>query len=159
MRRKPTNMRLLSLLVLLLACAQFVLAEGASNDHRPGFLPAYDKSQETAFTGTIAQVVPHPSTHSLIGIHMMVVSANGMRDVHLGSFVPKEVLENVLRTNTTVQVIGMNTTQRGQQVVLARQIITGGRTITIRDEHGFLALGAKPERTHHTAAGFGGGRQ
>src|SRR5215467_9006176 len=125
MRRKPINIRLVSLLVLLVACAQIALAEGAGSDHRPGFLPAYDKSQETAFTGTIAQVVPHPSTHSLIGMHMMVVSANGMRDVHLGSFVPKDVLENVLRTNTSVQVIGMNTTLRGQQVVLARQIITG----------------------------------
>jgi hypothetical protein len=130
------------LLALLVALALPAVAQ-PRNTH-PSSLPAYDKAHETTFNGIIAQVVSHPANGSLVGMHMMVTTGGTTRDVHLGPYLPKET-ENALRSNQPVQIAGMKVTLHGKPIVLARQVITGGRLITVRNEHGFLVRqGAKP---------------
>jgi hypothetical protein len=142
------------LLALLFAVAlPAVAAPGSKGTHLPSRF-AYDKAHEITFNGTISQVVSHPAKGSLpLGMHMMVASDGTMRDVHLGRFLSKEV-KTVLRLDQPVQIVGMNMNLHGKSVVLARQVITGGRVITVRNENGFLVMGSKnPGRTSITAKG------
>jgi hypothetical protein len=126
------------LLALLVAVAlPAVAAPGSKGTHLPSRF-AYDKAHEITFNGTISQVVSHPAKGSLpLGMHMMVASDGTMRDVHLGRFMSKEA-KTVLRPDQPVQIVGMNMNLHGKSVVLARQVITGGRVITVRNENGFL---------------------
>jgi hypothetical protein len=142
------------LLALLVAVAlPAVAAPGSKGTHLPSQF-AYDKAHEITFNGTISQVVSHPAKGSLLGTHMMVASGGTMRDVHLGSYLSKEVTKTVLRPDQPVQIVGMNMTLHGKSVVLARQVIAGGRVITVRNENGFLVMGSKnPGRTLITAKG------
>jgi hypothetical protein len=143
------------LLALLVAVAlPAVAAPGSKGTHPPSQF-AYDKAHEITFNGTISQVVSHPAKGSLpLGMHMMVASDGTMRDVHLG-FVSKEVTKTALRPDQPVQIVGMNITLHGKNVVLARQVITGGRVITVRNGNGILVRqGTKnPDRMWATAKG------
>jgi hypothetical protein len=142
------------LLALLVAVAlPAVAAPGSKGTHLPSRF-AYDKAHEITFNGTISQVVSHPAKGSLpLGTHMMVASDGTMRDVHLGPFLSKEVTKNVLRPDQAVQIVGMNMTLHGKSVVLARQVITGGRVITVRNEHGMLVI-QDTKRTDHRIHDF-----
>jgi len=132
----------------------------ASSLHQSPFA-AYDKAHETTLNGIISQLTTHPTPGSLLGLHMMVASGGATHDVHLGSYLPKDVTQNVLRSNQPVQVVGMNVTLHGKSVLLARQVITAGRLITVRDGHGFLVSPAAHagRRAHHAGPAFTGGRQ
>jgi hypothetical protein len=149
------------LLALLVAVAlPAVAAPGSKGTHHPSQF-AYDKAHEITFNGTISQVVSHPAKGTLpLGTHMMVSSGGTMRDVHLGSFLSREVTKGVLRPDQPVQIVGMNMNLRGKNVVLARQVITGGRVITVRNENGFLVMeGAKlTDRRIHDFRTAKGGR-
>jgi hypothetical protein len=145
-----------ALLLALLFAVALPAAAASNNGKHPPSMFAYDKAHEITFNGTISQVVSHPAKGSVpLGMHMMVVSDGITRDVHLGSYLPKEVTQNVLRPNQPVQIVGVNMTLNGKPVVLARQVITGGRQITVRNENGFLVMqGTKnPGRTLLTAKG------
>ena len=149
------------LLALLVAVALPAVAGSGNNGKHPPSPLAYDKAHEITFNGTIAQVVSHPAKGSLIGMHMMVASGGTTRDVHLGSYLPKET-QNALRSSQPVQIVGMNVTLHGKPIVLARQVITGGRLITVRNEHGFpVRQGAKPSshRIHDYRTAAKGGLQ
>jgi hypothetical protein len=147
------------LLALLVAVAlPAVAAPGSKGTHLPSRF-AYDKAHEITFNGTISQVVSHPAKGTLpLGTHLMVASSGTTRDVHLGSLLSKEVTETVLRPGQPVQIVGMNMTLRGKSVVLARQVITGGRLITVRNENGFLVMGTKPRRSLTALTAVKGGR-
>jgi hypothetical protein len=141
------------LVALLVALAlPAVAAPGSKGSHPPSQF-AYDKADEITFNGTISQVVSHPTKGSLLGTHMMVASGGNMRDVHLGPFLSKEVTNNVLRPDQAVQIVGMNMTLHGKSVVMARQVITGGRVITVRNEHGMLVI-QDTKRTDHRIHDF-----
>jgi hypothetical protein len=144
------------MLALLVTFAFPAVAQPGNKVTHPPFLSAYDKAHETTFNGTISQVVSHPASDGLIGMHLMVASGGTTRDVHLGPYLPKDVTENAFRSNQLVQIVGMNVTLHGKPIVLARQVITAGRLITVRNEHGFLVRqGASPSSRHvhdnHTA--------
>jgi hypothetical protein len=150
------------LLALLVAVALPAVAVPGSKGTHPPSLYAYDKAHEITFNGTISEVVSHPAKGSLIGMHMMVASGGTTRDVHLGPYLHKEVTENAFRSNQPVQIVGMNVTLHGKSIVLARQVITGGRLITVRNEHGFLVIqGTKnpARRIHDYRTTAKGGRQ
>jgi hypothetical protein len=140
------------LVALLVAVALPVVAVPGSKGTHPPSQFAYDKAHEITFNGTISQVVSHPAKGSLLGTHMMVASGGTTRDVHLGSYLSKEVTKGVLRPGQPVQIVGMNMTLHGKTVVLARQVITGGRVITVRNENGFLVMGSKNPNLRMTTA-------
>ncbi len=147
------------LVVLLVAVALPAVAAPESKGTRLPSQFAYDKAHEITFNGTISQVVSHPAKGSLpLGMHMMVASDGTMRDVHLGRFLSKEVTKGVLRPDQPVQIVGMNMNLHGKNVVLARQVITGGRVITVRNENGFLVPQDTKRFVRRTTSTAKGGR-
>jgi len=93
-------------------------------------------------------------------MHLLVAGPQGTLDAHIGSFLAKDVRE-ALQAGLPIQIIGAMETLHGRQYLLARQIIFGGRTITVRSANGFplqtLADGRTPSRTRTVKSGPRGG--
>ncbi len=113
----------------------------------------YDKAHEITLNGTIQEVVSKRIGGSPIGLHLLVASSKGMVDAHLGPFIGKDTQE-ALHAGTPVQIIGAIETLHGKDYLLAREVIFGGRQVTVRSENGFLvrvhngrSARSKPEST------------
>lgn len=126
---------------LLFAILTIPLSAQAAPQSRAGkgFGPAYDAAHETTLTGTIEEVVTKHSAGNPPGMHLLVTGPHGVVDTHLGPYLTEET-KDALHTGTPIQVVGATTQVRGKQYFLARELSVGGRTITIRNAHGFLVL-------------------
>ena len=109
---------------------------------RPASL-GYDKAHEITLNGTIQEAVSMRVAGSPIGLHLMVASSKGMVNAHLGPFLDKGTQE-ALHTGTPVQIVGAMETIAGKDYLLARQVIFGGRLVTVRSENGFLVRAHNP---------------
>jgi hypothetical protein len=141
---------------LLIALALSASAQSAKSSNHTG-LAAFDATHEITLQGTIKEVVPKPATAPL-GLHLMVATTTGTQDVHLGSYLSKNLTENLLHANAQVIVAGSYINLGGRNVLLARQLVVGGQTIAIRNQNGFL-IRPKPEGTVHRVASRTGGAQ
>jgi hypothetical protein len=104
-----------------------------------GFGPAYDLKHEITVTGTVQEIVTKHATGSPAGMHLLVIASQGVVDAHIGPFMTKDT-QDALHAGTPVQIVGAMTTLHGKDYLLARQLNIGGRTVTIRSEHGFLVV-------------------
>ena len=102
-----------------------------------GFHLDYNAAHEMTLTGTVQEVVSKHVLGSPVGLHLLVADEKGTMDVHLGTYVTKETRE-ALHAGLPIQVVGATETLHGQQVLLARQIIFGGRMVTLRSKTGYL---------------------
>ncbi len=136
MLSRLTNLRNSTALVIALSFA-LALPAGAQSANRKG-LAAFDATHEVALQGTIKEVVTHPPAGSPLGMHLTVATTTGTQDVHVGSYLPKSVTENLLHANAQVIVVGGYVTLSGKNLLLARQLVVGGQTIAVRNEHGAL---------------------
>jgi hypothetical protein len=84
-------------------------------------------------------------------MHLIVRVPGGLFDTHVGPFLSDEV-KDALHTGTPVQIAGATVEIHGKQYLLARELTVGGRTVTIRSEHGVLVV-PQPARTRHGQAG------
>jgi hypothetical protein len=109
----------------------------------------FNAAHQVTLQGSIKEIVAKPSAAPL-GLHMMVASTTGTQDVHLGSYLPKNVTENLLHDNAQVIVVGSYVNVAGKNVLLARQLVVAGQTVSIRNEHGFL-IHTKPANSNHHA--------
>jgi|HubBroStandDraft_6_1064221.scaffolds.fasta_scaffold318718_2 hypothetical protein len=148
MLSRLTNLRNAAALVIALSFA-LALPAGAQSANRKG-LAAFDATHEITLQGTIKEVVTHPPAGSPLGMHLTVATTTGNQDVHIGSYLPKHVTENLLHANAQVIVVGGYVTLAGKNILLARQLVVGGQTVTVRNEHGFLIM-PKTENTNHHA--------
>ena len=57
-----------------------------------------------------------------------------------------------------MQVVGVRENVHGKNVLLARQLIYGGRQVTVRNERGFLVRPASHPEVHYGKAANGGVR-
>ena len=126
---------------LLFAILTIPLSAQAAPQFRAGkgFGPAYDAAHETTLTGTIEEVVTKHSAGSPSGMHLLVTGPHGVVDTHVGPYLTDETKE-ALHTGAPIQVVGATLQVNGKQYFLARELRVGGRTITIRNAHGFLVL-------------------
>lgn len=145
----PTSARLL--LGLLFAISSIPLAAQVAPKSDPGrsFGSSYDAARETTITGTINEVVTQHKAGRPAGVHLLVSSPQGMVDTHIGPFLNKETLA-ALQAGATVQVIGAPVSLHGKNYFLARQLIVGGRMVTVRSEHGFLVHQSAPRVARST---------
>jgi hypothetical protein len=146
-RRLPKPPRWIAGLLTSLLFAIFTLPLGAQTapDSRATLQPGlgYDKAHEITLIGTIQEVVSKRIAGIPIGLHLLVASSRGMVDTHLGPFLEKDTQE-ALHTGTPVQIIGAMETIAGKDYLLARQVIFGGRLVTVRSENGFLVRAPNP---------------
>jgi hypothetical protein len=134
-----------------LCLAMVAIPLGAQPTHvsQPGrgFGPGYNATHETTLNGTVQEVLTHHPVGSPAGTHLMVAGPQGMVDVHIGSFLTKDTRE-ALHVGLPIQVVGAEQTLHGRQYLLARQIIFGGRLVTVRSSNGFLV----PAISHRRAS-------
>jgi hypothetical protein len=148
-RFKPT--RLFAGLAAGLLFAICTLQPGAQT--APGsratrsFSVGYDTAHEVTVNGTVQEVVSKHVAGSPAGMHILVASSKSIVDAHLGPFLTKGTQE-ALHTGTPVEIVGAVETIHGKEYLLARQLILGGRTVTVRSEKGFLVRAYSPRVAH-----------
>jgi hypothetical protein len=102
------------------------------------FVPAYDKAHEITLNGMVHEIVTKHAAGSPFGMHLVVAGPEGMVDAHVGPYLTKDTQE-ALHAGLPVQIVGAMEEHNGKSYLLARQLIFGGRTVTVRNENGFLA--------------------
>jgi len=130
---RMTASLLISVSFPILAVAQSMHASPAAQ----GFGPAYDAAHEITLNGTIQEVTVRQVSGSPPGTHVLVAGPQGLVDAHAGPFLSKET-RDALQAGRPIEIVGATTWLNEKSYLLARQLIIGGRTITVRSKHGFL---------------------
>jgi hypothetical protein len=116
----------------------------------------YDLTKEVTLTGTVESLVKKPAPGTLLGAHLMVSTAKGTVDAHIGNFVVAGRNPTSFVSGESIKITGIMTTINHQNLFLVRTLQMGDRTITVRSEHGFLmppASAARLKATSSTGAG------
>jgi hypothetical protein len=137
--------RVVPMLLILLAIP--AMANLPNRPHSGG----YDKTHEITVQGTIQKVISSPAGVGHESLSLMVVSGQSTREVALGSFLTKDV-EALLVAQKPIQLIGAMQTIKGRPTLIVREFIINGRTVEVRNEHGFfLRPGQKFFQPQHAA--------
>lgn len=116
----------------------------------------YDVSKETTMEGTIQEVVKKPVRGTMFGAHLTVSTPKGAIDAHIGDFVLRGQHAYSPAAGQSVKLTGVMTTINQKSVFLTRTIETGGRTIQVRSQRGFLIVPGRKGKILQTAAAKGG---
>jgi hypothetical protein len=120
-----------------------------------GFGFVYEPAREVTLVGTVKEFVTHHVAGSPMGLHVLISTSGQSVDAHIGPVFSKQIRET-LHVGELVQVVGVHEKVHGKDVLLVRQLIYGGRQVTIRNERGFLVrTGSHPQV--HQGAGLNGG--
>ncbi len=104
----------------------------------------YDVTKEVTLEGAIQSLVRKPAPGTILGAHLIVSTGQGTVDAHIGNYLVVGKYATPLTSGQSVKLTGMMVTINQKSVLLVRTMQTGDRTITIRNEHGFLVYpGAK----------------
>jgi hypothetical protein len=127
---------------LLLSCAFATIllplitnAQSAINSTSTLASPVYDLSKEIKIDGTIDKIETNTSGGP-IGTHLLVISAQGVVDVHLGASMAVTAKNLGLSVGESVHVTGMMSNMSGNSVLLARILTTSDHIYMLRNEHG-----------------------
>jgi hypothetical protein len=154
MNRVVGGVRLLTLLACTLAAAS-AFANTSNVPARAYIAPRYDSSKEITLKGTITSVIRKGQPGMMFGSHLILATAHGSVDAHIGRWLLNGPQSNVLHAGDSVTVTGVTTTFNGRSVLLARLIQVAGQTITVRSKTGAVLL---PGATERTLPFFGGAR-
>lgn len=116
----------------------------------------YDVSKEISLQGTVAQFTEN-STELPAGAHVLVQTASGQVDVHLGNPRVLKLNNMTIAQGASIRIIGEPVTTSDGTFFLARLVQQGTQIVTVRTTQGFpvqLAVTAKQS----AAASQGGPR-
>jgi hypothetical protein len=126
-----------SLVVLCLA-----LGPSAVLAQRPGANVAkapegsYDIANDVSLQGTILNYTENSKTPP-IGTHVLLQTASGNVDVHLGDARLLHLAKMKLSQGMTVRFVGQSSTQGQNTIFLARLIQVGTQVLAVRSDRGF----------------------
>lgn len=117
-------------------CMSLMFAGAASaqqkvNDLRSG----YDPGREVNLVGTVTSFVANSQTGPL-GAHVIVQTASGAVDVHVGTAKFLQLNNLTLSSGDMVRVIGESFINGSNTVFLARIIQKGTQAVAVRSAHG-----------------------
>jgi len=95
----------------------------------------YQLGREVTLVGTASSVVENSKTGPL-GTHVMVQSASGLVDVHIGSAKYLEMNKLNLKSGDSVRIVGENFMIGTQSVFFARIVQDGTAAIAVRSTKG-----------------------
>ena len=125
-------------LVLALCLFALPLHAQTSDTTTPVVHPRYDITQEMTFTGTVSSIVrPAHETKKAGGAHVIVQTTSGKVEADLGRYAMRGQGALTVTPGQLIQLTGVMTTVRGQQVVITRLVQANGKVYKIRNEHGF----------------------
>ena len=145
---------LMALAISLLSGPVYANESGAVK--RTVMASKYDVAKEVTVEGTIQSLVRKPAPGAIMGAHLMVSTAQGNVDAHIGNYFVAGKYALPLPAGQSVKLGGMMTTFHHQNVLLVRTMDTGSGTIMVRSEHGFLIYPGA--RTLANASSTGGAR-
>jgi len=156
MRKIAGGLSLWVLVIVSMSVAR-LSANQSATPTRTVIASKYDLSKEVTLEGTIQSLVRKPVAGAIPGAHLIVSTAQGMVDAHIGDRVIAGPNAASFAVGQAVKLVGIMTEFNQQGVLLVRAIQTENRTITVRNEHGFLVFpGSKA--TLKDAASTGGAR-
>ena len=120
------------LTVLLLAgmCAaqaRFTGGRGSSN---------YDPKTETTVSGVVDEVQTLPGKGANTGTHLVVKSEKGMVEVHVGPTAYLSSKGFSFAKGDSVEVLGSKVVLDGKDALIAREVKSSGKTLTLRNAAG-----------------------
>ncbi|HEV2490224.1 MAG TPA: hypothetical protein VGT03_10480 [Candidatus Acidoferrales bacterium] len=143
-------------LLLLLVGAPATAQDAGQVASHASAIPVYDSAHETLVQGNIESVVTRTNWGGSFGMHLVVTTLNGSVDAHLGPFATMGSNALNFHKGDAVQIVGVMATIDGKQVLLARTLMIGGRTLVIRNQHGFLVHPGAPRASTSKTSGEGG---
>jgi hypothetical protein len=134
-----------------------IYAQTAAVTAKPVAPQRYDITKEVTLTGTVNSVVKAPTREMkmLPGSHLMLATASGNLDATLGNYAMRNAGDLSITTGQQVQVTGVTTMVKGQQVFVTRLVQVNGRTYKVRNEHGVAVapVSGKSNRSAYTNGG------
>ncbi len=123
--------------VILLVLSNVVWAQQlADRPRQPAMRTlAYDATQETVVEGTVLSYTAESATPP-IGAHLVLQTASGAIDVHLGADRFLQANNFSLATGDSVRVVGVKSDTRQGAVFLVRVIQKGGQSLVLRTANG-----------------------
>ena len=137
MRNTAGRLCLLTMLAISLLVAPLYANQQVA-PRRTVIASRYDMSKETTLQGTIQSLVKKPAPGAMVGAHLMVATAQGTVDAHIGNRFVFGRNAMTFAAGQPVKLTGIMTAVNHQNVFLVRTMETGGKTITVRNERGFL---------------------
>jgi len=104
--------------------------------------PVYDVSKEIKIDGTIDKI--ENASVGPMGTHLLVITAQGVVDVHLGASTATSAKNLGLSVGQSIHVTGMMATISGNSVLLARILTTSDHIYVLRNERGVPAHSLMP---------------
>lgn len=102
----------------------------------PQRIPAYDVNREVSVQGTVISFTENSETGPS-GPHLILQTASGTLDVHLGNARLLEANHFTLAAGDSVRVIGENVSSGTNTQFLARLIQKGNQAVLLRSPQGF----------------------
>ena len=99
-------------------------------------MPKYDVTKEVKIKGTIDDVKEMTMGKGEVGVHLMVKTANETIEVRLCPSGYLKDFEVAFAKGQQVEVTGSRIKIDDKDVILAREIVQGNNTITLRDKQG-----------------------
>lgn len=114
-----------------------VALSSTAQSNRPGRgmrNPVYDASTETTIKGTVTDV--QKVEHRNSGIHLSMKSENGPVEVHLGPSWYIDSKHFSFAKSDEISVTGSLLKSEGTRILIAREVVKDGKTLTLRDKQG-----------------------
>jgi hypothetical protein len=117
-------------------CLSLLLAAAAGAQQTlPSLHAGYNLAREVNVVGTVSEVVKDSSTGPL-GTHLLIHTASGIVDVHVGSAQFLELNHLSLASGDSVRVIGEGFANGTETVFLARIVQKGTTAVAVRSPKG-----------------------
>jgi hypothetical protein len=127
---------LMTLAISLLAVP--VYANESATFQRAVTLSKYDVTKEVTVEGTVQSLIKRSAPGTMLGAHLMVSTARGEVDAHIGNYIAEGRFATPFASGQAVKLTGVMIEVNHQNVFVVRTLETDGRTITVRNERGFL---------------------
>lgn len=115
-------------------------------------LPSYDVTKEVKIQGTI-QKIDTSGTNGLIGTQVLIQTASGVVDAHLGYGPASKASYLGISQGQSVTIVGMMQSVGNNNVLLVRLLTTANHIFVLRNEHG-IPVRAVPRGSAHSGTTF-----
>ncbi len=120
-------------------CLVLALASTAYGQRRAGYGPGahnYDPQTEVTISTAVQEVVQSTRKGVCTGTHLIVKTDAGTQEVHLGPTSYLDSQQFSFAKGDEIEVTGSKVVLQGNDVILARQIKKGGKTLVLRNAQG-----------------------
>jgi DNA polymerase III alpha subunit len=125
-----------ALLILVVVFSWTALAYSQMGPGGGNCLSNYDPKTETVITGTVQQVTQQTGKRGWNGTHLTVQTDSGAIRVHLGpsNYLAKQQFS--FGAGDQLSITGSKVTMQGTEVLIAREIKKGDKTLVLRNAQG-----------------------